>query len=137
MQSNNGCIQILPILWMPDQVRHDGTHIVIPANPGSRSSAGAGIQCNSGFTLPITHHCSSTSGYRIKSGMTEPTSSFRRTLDRGPGQGPGIQSNNGCIQILPILWMPDQVRHDSMRPSCQPASQNATADRFPQYVDRS
>jgi len=49
----------------------------------------------------------------------------------------GIQSNNGCIQILPILWMPDQVRHDSIRPSFQPASQNATADRSPQYVNGS
>jgi len=35
--------------------------IVIPAQ--------AGIQCNSGSTLPITHHCSSTSGCpRIKYG---------------------------------------------------------------------
>jgi len=37
IQSNNGCIQIVPILWIPDQVRHDGTHFVIPANPGSGS----------------------------------------------------------------------------------------------------
>ena len=43
IQSNNGCIQILPILWIPDQVRHDEihrhsgmtAHIVIPADPGS------------------------------------------------------------------------------------------------------
>ncbi|MEE9541993.1 MAG: hypothetical protein V3V77_03440, partial [Candidatus Bipolaricaulota bacterium] len=42
----------------------------------------------------ITHHCSSTSGCRIKSGMTAYPGSgpragiVRRTPDRGPGQAP-------------------------------------------------
>ena len=45
----------------------------------------------------------------------EPVPTIPVNPGSGPGQGPGIQSSNGCIQILPILWMPDQVRHDECK----------------------
>jgi len=77
IQSNSGCIEILPILWMPDQVRHDemyrhsGLPVASATQTGERYSAplchsgggrnpvqDPGIQRNNGFPLPITDHSS-------------------------------------------------------------------------------
>jgi len=103
-------------------------------------------------SLLATNYMPHFQGYRTIFPLGHPTvePSFRRTPESSQIMVvyKSCQSS-GCPRIKygagPVKYNAEQdftgqayqVRHDSMRPSCQPASQNATADRSPQYVNRS
>jgi len=99
IQSNSGSIQILAILWIPDQVRHDEMH----RHSGEPSIRGEGEKT---VVIPF-----------VASGLAPDVVFADHLVFVASGlvsvipAKAGIQSNSGCIQMLPILWMPPyQVR---------------------------
>ena len=90
----------LPKNWMPDQVRHDTVEVFfVPYTESMSFLACPGIQGD----------CQRTPGCLIKSGMTQLKYSLFRTQNQCHSWL--AQESRGTAKEL---WMPDQVRHDTV-----------------------